>query len=574
MTRSEQRTVKSEAVAENGMVTAMHPLAAEAGVEILKRGGNAADAALAAAFAVSVVEPFMSGVGGSAHALAYEARSERTRSFDGSAVAPLGSSEDMFPLSPVEAPRLGVYGFRATDGDAAETGARSITVPGALAAYEKLHQSLGTLSWEEIVAPAIRLAEEGFVVDDYFFVHAAASFSRLRAFPETTRTFFGSDFTARAPSYRPDTPETLLQPALARTLRAISREGARSFYEGPIAESIVSHVRERGGALSLEDLARYQAREPKPIDVTYRGHKVELFPGASGGPTVGLILNLLSGFDLPSLEPDSVPRLHLVAEALRIGFLDRFRFMADPDAEHVPIDGLLSPSYATERRRAISPNGPRATEIPAGDPFRYSKNARGPRRGFGDAASQHTTHVNAADRDGNLVGITATLGARFGSGITVPGTGIVLNNGMMWFDPEPGRLNSIRPGKRALQAGAPSLAYRGDRPLAIVGSPGARKILSAIPQVLVLLLDRELGIQDAIQNPRLHTEADPPLLVESHVPAPAVEGLGRLGHEVLVLREGLLSSYFGRPSGILIDRATGTLRGGVEPYRMSAAVGY
>jgi gamma-glutamyltranspeptidase/glutathione hydrolase len=572
--RSEQRTFKSEAVAESGMVTAMHPLAADAGVEILKAGGSAADAALAAAFAVSVVEPFMSGVGGAAQVLAYDARGRRTLCFDGGATVPAEAREDMFELAPAESPRLGVYGFRATAGDHSETGYRSIGVPGALAAFEKLHHAQGRLSWEEILAPAVRLAEAGYVVDDYGFAQSAASISRLRPFPETMATFFRSDGTPFVPAYRPETPEIFRQPALARTLRTLAERGPGSLYRGPLAEAIAAHVRASGGILSLEDLAGYEARDATPEWVVYRGRRVELFPGASGGSFVGFVLNVLSGYDLPSLETDSVQRLHLIAEALRVGFLDRFRFLADPAVESVPLDGILSPDYAAERRRAIDEDGGRARNIPTGDPFRYSRVRASGREGTGDAASQHTTHVNAADRDGNLVAITATLGARFGSGVTVPGTGIVLNNGMMWFDPEPGKLNSIRPGKRALQAGAPTLLFDGKEPLAIVGSPGARKILSAVSQVVLLLADHGMGIQEAIQHPRIHAETEPPLQVESHFPESVIEALGRRGHSMLVLRESLLSSYFGRPSGILVDRASGTFRGGVEPYRVSAACGY
>jgi gamma-glutamyltranspeptidase/glutathione hydrolase len=366
--------------------------------------------------------------------------------------------------------------------------------------------------------------------------------------------------------------ERLTQPALARTLRRLSTEGPRSFYEGPVAEETVAFVRARGGILSLEDLERYQARLGVPIRASYRRHRVELLGGPSGGPTVALALALLEGFDLEAL--DAVSRLHVLAEALRIAFQDRFRFLADAEMENVPLDGLLEPDYAAERRRHLSADGARA-EVPEGNPWAYSSVPRG----SGPVKSrenpgQHTTHINVADRDGNLVSLTATLGNRFGSAVTVPSTGIVLNDGMMWYDPEPGRLNSIRPGKRALHAASPCLVFGDDRPILALGSPGARKILSAVLQVLSQFLDHRRGIQDSIEAPRIHTEASPPLLLESRFPDAVAEGLRRRGHEVLVKQEGLLSSWFGRPSGIHVDSESGRFRGGMEPYRAGIALGY
>jgi gamma-glutamyltranspeptidase / glutathione hydrolase len=572
--RSEQRVTKSEAVAVNGMVTAMHPLAAEAGVEILKRGGNAADAAIATALAVGVVEPFMSGLGGAAYALAYDSGKGETRAFDGSAVAPIEAREDMFELAGNDTAPLGVYGWRATRGDAAETGFRSIAVPGALAALDELHRAMATLSWEELAGPAVRLAEEGFPVDEYLFVHSASSKARLRPFPATLDVFFDPDGNARVPNLAGGESERITQRALAATLRSLGTDGPRSFYEGRLAEETVAHVRANGGVLSLEDLASYRPIVSPPARMEYRGRRIDYLPGPSGGPTVALALNVLEGFDLPSLPHDDVERVHLVAEAMRLAFQDRFRFLADPALEDVPIEGLVSKSYASDRRALLSPLA-RRTELPEGNPWAHTPTGRrAPRPGSGDARDQHTTHLNVADRQGNLVALTATLGARFGSGVTVPASGVVLNNGMMWFDPEPGRLSSIRPRKRALHAAAPVLVFRNDRPVGAMGAPGARKILSAVLQVVLATVDHDMGIQDAIEAPRIHVEVAPPLLVESTFPHRLAEGLRALGHTVSIRREGLLVSCFGRPSGIAVDARGGCFRGGVEPHRPSLALGY
>jgi len=552
--KSLQRTSKTEASAENGMVTAMHPLAAEAGVEILKRGGNAVDAAIATALASGVVEPFMSGLGGTLYALVYDASSGETRSFDGTATAPGESREDMYELAPGDDPRLGVYGWRATRNDESETGFRSIAVPGAVAALDELHRAHARLSWEELAAPAVRLAEEGFPIDEYFFAQSALSRSRLRPFADTLAVFYQTDAL----------DERLLQPALARTLRRTASEGPRSVYEGAVAEEMVSWVRTNGGILSLEDLGCYRANVSIPIRTSYRDHRVETLGGPSGGPTVALVLAILQGFNLEEL--DDISRLHVLAEALRVAFQDRFRHLADPAAQGVPLEMLLSPGYADERRRWISAQGRRAVEIPDG----FSRGSPGSFENPG----QHTTHINVADRDGSLVALTATLGNRFGSGVMVPSIGVLLNDGMMWFDPEPGRLNSIRPGKRALHAAAPTLVFRGSCPLLALGSPGARKIMSSVVQVLLGFVDHRLGIQDSIEAPRIHTEASPPLLLESHFPEGVADGLRARGHDVLIKKEGLLSSWFGRPSGIHVDSEKGCLRGGMEPHRPGIALGY
>ena len=555
--KSQQRTTKTEASAENGMVTAMHPLAAEAGVEILKCGGNAVDGAIATALASGVVEPFMSGLGGTLYALVYDASSGDTRSFDGTATAPGESREDMYELASSDDTHRGVYGWRATRNDESETGFRSIAVPGAVAALDELHRAHGTLSWEELAAPAVRLAEEGFPVDEYFFAQSALSRPRLSPFPDTLAMFYQKEAL----------DERLLQPALARTLRRIASEGPRCFYEGAIAEEIVSWVRANGGILSLEDLEHYRASVGAPIRTSYRGHRVETLGGPSGGPTVALALSILEGFDLGAFDIDAIPRLHVLAETLRVAFQDRFRFLADPVAEDVSLETVLSPGYANERRRWISSEGRRAVEIPDG-----LSGSSAP--GSFENPGQHTTHINVADRDSNLVALTATLGNRFGSGVTVPSIGVLLNDGMMWFDPEPSRLNSIRPGKRALHAAAPTLVFRGSRPILALGSPGARKIMSSVLQVLLYFVDHRMGIQDSIEAPRIHTEASPPLLVESHFRDAVADGLRAKGHDVLLKKEGLLSSWFGRPSGIHVDSENGCFRGGMEPYRVGIALGY
>jgi gamma-glutamyltranspeptidase/glutathione hydrolase len=326
--------------------------------------------------------------------------------------------------------------------------------------------------------------------------------------------------------------------------------------------------------LTLADFETYRARVLEPLVVPYRDCEVACLPENSGGPTVAFALQLLDGFAPEVLALDSVTRLHLIAEALRMTFSDRFRFLGDPGSVAVPIEGLNAEGYVDERRGLIRENGAAIESLPAGDPWRYDGKEPGTGTGTGDSVGQHTTHLNVIDRERNMVALTATLGARFGSGVTVPGLGVVLNNGMMWYDPEPGHTSSIAPGKRALHAAAPCLLFDDDGAFAAVGSPGARKIMSAVLQVVLNLVDRDMGLQEAIAAPRIHREAASGILVDSHFPSEVADGLRERGYDVTSARESFMSSHFGRPSGILIDREEGELRGGVEPYRVSTAIGY
>ena len=575
--RSQLLINKSEVAVKNGLVTAMHPLAAEAGVEILQAGGNAADAAVATAFAVGVVEPFMSGLGGNASVVAHDAARGRTLTLDGSVVVPQAAREDMFELLDPSLKGGGIYGWRATRDDASEKGYLSAAVPGAVATYARLLETLGTLSLPEVMAPAIRLAGEGFPVDWYVFANCAAGLRRLRAFPHTLATFFHGDGTPYKTSNADDIgrAEWLVQTDLAQTLQQISDEGPDSFYRGEIGQAITRFLKNHGGIITPADLADYRVQLREPLWVDYRGKRIALVSTNSGGPSVAQMFNILGGYDLAASGHNTAATLHLLAEAQRMAFADRFAYLGDPDFDPIPLEGLRSTAYAAERRSHIKPEGSPLAEI-VGDPWPFQPGGRpaGMRPASGaDAADQHTTHLTVADRQGNLVSLTASLGQLFGSGVVVPGTGITLNNGMMWFDPEPGRINSIGPGKRALHAGTPALVFDEQGPYLAVGSPGGRKVLTAVQQIIHNVVDFGLGIQAAVSAPRIHCEGSP-VHLDARLPEEVIDAVRSLGHQVSVREEHFLSSYFGRPNGILIDRKSGLLRGGVEPYKVSAAIGF
>ena len=574
--KSRRITDKTEVVAENGIVTAMHPLAAMAGLEILEQGGNAADAAVAAAFAVGVVEPFMSGLGGLSYIVVYHAASGRMVAIDGSVMVPSAAREDMFELLDPSSKGSGVYGWRATKDEAAESGYRSAIVPGAVAAYTQLLEMFGTMPLRQVMAPAIRLASEGYLLDWYVFANCASELARLSNFPETMSVFYRPDGTPFLPANHDDnrTPDRLVQSDLARTLQLIAEGGAEVFYRGEIARAIASYITAQGGIIGEQDLANYQVRVREPLIVDYRGKRVAMVPENSGGPTVAQALNILEGFDLASSGHNRATTLHLIAEACRLAFADRYTHLGDVTFAPVPLEGLQSKAYAEARRRAIDPGrGP--LPDPVGDPWPYQPGdaPAAPRLPGRQSADGHTSHLTVIDRDRNMVALTASLGRLFGSGVVVPDTGVLLNNGMMWFDPEPGKTNSIGPGKRSMSASTPTLVLDDEGPLMALGAPGGRKVMTAVLQVVLNALDFGMGMQAAISAPRIHCETGA-VHADVRLPAEATEGLRRMGHEVVLREETFLSSYFGRPNGVLIDRQNGVLRGGVEPYKMSTAAGF
>jgi gamma-glutamyltranspeptidase/glutathione hydrolase len=565
---------KREAVSEHGMVTAMHPLAARAGLEILEAGGNAVDAAVATAFAIGVVEPFMSGVGGVAAMVIYSRSSGQTTVVDGSSRAPLAAREDTFELAPADT-TAGMYGWRGTLGDAQNTGYRAPVVPGqpACLLYALENYGSGRLTRQAVMAPAIRLAEEGFEVDPYQAQTIAFAQRRLRAFPETFRTFFLEDGLPPVPTTSTREADRLVQSDLARTLRALADSGAAVLYQGELGDRLVADLQAKGGMISRDDLAEFAVREYAPLRADYRGYQLFGLSPTSGSMTAFEALNILSQFDLPRMAPTSPTAVHLVAEALRRAFLDRFAYLADTDLQAVPVEALLSAEYARAIAAQISPEhaDPRAT---AGDPWAF-QSTRGAATvpsavAGGDGC---TTHLNVVDADRNMVACTSTLGELFGSAVIPSGTGIVLNNGMTWFDPEPGHVNSMAPRKRTLWAPTPTLVLRDGSPVLAIGAPGGRRIISALVQSLVNVLDWGLGVQAAVTTPRIHCEGPQTEVDGRHDPI-LVQELARLGHQVKLQHEHESSFRFARPGGIRIDPTTNTLTGGVHQFTPAWAMGY
>jgi gamma-glutamyltranspeptidase/glutathione hydrolase len=558
---------RAEAAGRGGVVAAKHELGAEAGAAVLHRGGNAIDAAVTTAFVVGVVEPFMSGIGGGGLLVAHLPRRGESVVVDFTMVAPRRATPDMYRV--IGGTDLGLFGWPAVEDNENIVGHRSVAVPGTVAGLALALERYGTISLAEALGPAIRYAEEGFQPTWHTSLMVAMDLANLNRFPATSAVFTVNGYP---PLPMAGLGPLLRQPDLARTLRTIAEHGPRAFYEGPIADAIVADMQANGGLLDADDLGSYEARIVEPLCGSYRGIEVVATPAGTGGPTVLETLNLLEQADLRSLGHNSADALHQIAEASRQAFVDRFAYLADPDRVSVPVDALVSKAYAAERASEVRRDHAR-DDVRAGDRLRLgvTHSLASSEPGYA-ARLLTTTHISVIDREENAVSLTQTLLSGWGSRVTSPGTGILLNNGMMWFDPEAGRPNSVDGGKRPLANMAPVVLLRDGRSFVALGAMGGRRILNAIPQIVSNLVDHDMGIQDAIAAPRVDYSTRA-LQVSSRVAPGVLDELRRRGHPVDVRDENVFSFDFASPAGALVEN--GEFRGGATQFypAMAIAVG-
>lgn len=496
-------TEKRPVHAARGMVVTNHPLASAAGAEMLAGGGNAVDAAVAALFALTVVEPMMVGIFGAGHAHLFLAGGSHTV-IDGYTTAPAAARPDVYrPLSDTWPDYMEAAGRENS------VGLRSVGVPGTLAAWCEMLGRFGTLDLATVLAPAIRHAERGFRVTGYLAECVTESAADLALFAESARTFLPGG----APLRRGD---LLAQSDYAVTLRAVAAEGPQALYGGALGRRVAEHVARDGGLITLDDLLRYRTVERAPVRGTYRGFDVAGCPPPSGGG-IHLIqlLNILEGCDVAALGYGTVDGIHLLAEALKIAFADRAAATGDPAFVDVPVARLVARDYAASRRAGID-----------------MARARAHGAGVAAAGSPHTTHVTVADGDGNVVAATQTINSLFGSKATVPGTGMLLNNTMALFDPHPGHVLSAAPGKRMTSSMAPTIVLRDGRPVLALGLPGGVRIFASVLQALVNVIDHGMSLQEAVEAPRVWTQGQE-LEVELAVPEGVRAGLAARGHPVV-----------------------------------------
>lgn len=539
-------------IAERHMVAAAHPLAAEAGRQILRDGGSAVDAAIAAQAVLGLVEPQSSGLGGGAFMLFWDQARRQTSAYDGRETAPAAVTPDQF-LKPDGQP----LGFRD-----AFTGGRSVGVPGVVAMLEMAHEKHGKLPWADLFAPAIKLAENGFPVSARLRLMAGAM-PKLAAFPQTRALFFTSD---ALPQPLP-AGSLLRNPEYAGSLRAIAAGGARAFYTGPLAQAMVDAVKANGGAMTLADLAGYQAKLRQPVCGGYREYKVcGMPPPTSGGVAVLQILGMLQNFDMPALAPDSLAALHLLAQAGRLAYADRGKYLADPDMIEVPVKALIAPRYLAGRARLIRIGQTGPAPVAAGNPsgragMNFAPNA--------DVALPSTSHISIIDGQGNAVSMTSSVEAPFGSHVMAGG--FILNNQLTDFSFAPSVAgapvaNAAAAGKRPLSSMSPTLVFSKDGALyATLGSPGGTRIIGYVAQTLVGLLDWGQDMQAAIDQPRL-INRNGPVELEAGT---ALEKLGpqltALGHKVEI------QPTFSGVQGIRV--IGGKLEGGADRRREGVALG-
>lgn len=556
-----------EAFGRGGMVAAKTPGAAEAGAEVLRRGGNAVDAAVATAFAAGVVEPWMNGIGGGGYMVVH-VPGEEPAVVEYPMVSPAGARPEMFPLSGTGNDE-GLFGWPLVEGNINVYGYRSVAVPGTVAGLALALERWGTISLAEALAPAIRWAEEGFPVNWHTTLCVGRDIGTLRLFPATAAIFLDRDGNPPV-SPEQNRPYRIRQEDLARTLRSIASEGPRVMYEGAIGQTIAGDLAANGAPFTHDDFASYQARIAPALSTTYGGSEVHTIGGGTGGTTLVESLNILSLLDHRALGYHTPLALHRMAQAFRVAFADRFAWLADARQIDVPVAVLSDPEYALERFRELPENT--FSAIAAATAERV-----GVRHGLetsvpdyvtssvapGQMADGSTTHLSVMDRDGMAVSCTQTLLSLWGSRVTAPGTGVLLNNGMMWFDPEPGRPNSVGGGKTPLSNMAPLVLSRDGRPWASLGASGGRRIMNCNAQLVINLTDWRLAAQPAISAPRIDCST-PELLLSWRFPAETVKALEKMGHRVGIRDERLMTGDFASPAAVRMT-LDGIFDGGADP---------
>ncbi len=516
-------------MARRAMVAASHPLAVSAGLAMLQRGGNAVDAAVAAAAVLTVVEPFLSQVGGDNFMLIYSARTGEVRAINSSGAAPRAARIDAFPGRDT-IPQLDP---------------RAITVPGCVDGWHLAVKFFGRMSLREVLEPAIDYAEHGAPVTYRVSRKIEESLGELSRFPETVKRL---TIDGRAP--RPG--EVWRQPDLARTLREIAIGGRDAFYRGEIARRIAAFVQELGGWLSADDFAAHRAEILDPISTTYRGFTVYEQPPVSQGCILLEELNILEGFDIASLSP--ADRIHVQVEAKKLAFADRSRWLADPRFFDLPLRGLLSKEYAAERSRLIDMR--RAREPEPGDPRPYQT---------------HTTYLCAVDGEGNCVSFIQSVFANWGCGIIAGDTGVLLNNRMCGFSLDPRHPNRLEPGKRPVHTLNTYLVLDRGNPYIVGGTPGGDVQVQTNLQVLCNLIDLGMNPQEAADAPRWSSGRGLALSIENRVPAAVREALAERGHRITLLGSWGQS---GRVQLIVIDPTSGALLGGSDSRWDGYAAGW
>jgi gamma-glutamyltranspeptidase/glutathione hydrolase len=522
-----------------GLVVCPQPRAADAGAAVLREGGNAFDAALAAAFCQMLQDPFMCGLGGMGTLQFFEAQSGRHGMIDFHARAGAGVTPAMWAAD--SQGRSEISGYALFDDHRAELGYQAIMTPGTVAGLAHLHATFCTRDWADLLQPAIRMAQDGVTVTPFFHDFLARKpqpglpdgLSRVSTTPACAALYLRPDGRLH------EVGETLRHPEMAATLERLARHGADDFYRGGIGARIAEDFAAQGGFVTAADLSGYRVRESAPVIGSYRGHRIASNPPPGSGAVLIAMLNILENFDLSATHPGSARHYDLVARAMAAAHEDREAMLADPEFHDVPVEEMISKDRAARWAAKI-----RDGWMPGG----------------GVAAPPScTTHLSVWDAAGNCVSLTHTLGT--GAGVVTPGLGFNWNNAMKLFDMRPGRPNSMAPGKARTTGMVPTLVFKDDRPWMIVGAPGGSVIISAVLTTIVNAIDFGMSAVEAVSFPRIHCEAGP-VFCEARVQADVVQALRELGHEV---RHSPLSYDPGMSRAHAILLRDGVPTGGADP---------
>jgi len=511
------------ATGTGGAVATISEKASESALAILNKGGNAIDAAVAAAATLGVTDPFSCGIGGGGFMVIYLAKDKRVITIDHRETAPSSFSPAVFQEN-----------GKAIDFDTAVASGAAVGVPGTVRGWHEALQRYGTMSFKQVLAPAIDVATRGFPVSETFHKLTAENERKFQLFTSTSQLYLRNGKAV-------PTGTVLKNPDMAKAYREIAARGYKAFYEGPMAQAMVDAVNRpplakgaqvRPGTMSLADLANYEARIRQPIRSTYRGYDVYGMPlPSSGGIAVAEALNILEGYDLKNLPRPNVEHLYL--EASRLAFADRNAYLADPEYVDAPVDGILSKQFAAQRRSLIRPDKA-AGVVPAGDAFLYENDQSFPLRPQQKLIQEgtHTTHLTVSDKEGNVVSYTFTIESWGGSGIVVPGYGFLLNNEMTDFDFTGPAPNIPEAGKRPRSSMAPTIVMKDGKPAFSIGSPGGATIITTVLQTIVNHIDLGMSMDKAIDAPRLSQRNARETSVEpGFIGTQQAKGLENFGHK-------------------------------------------
>ena len=545
-----------EVYGKHGMVASGHILASEAGVEIMKQGGNAIDAAVATAFALNVVEGNASGVGGGGFMVIRFAKTGEVIALDYREMAPQASTKDMFASQ------------QAKDEEWSAYGGKSVGVPGWLKGMSYALEKYGTMTLAQVAAPAIRYAEEGFVPFPKQIEYINNAFEVLSKYNDPEKIPFFIDGLPLPAG------EKLMQPELGKTIRLIAEKGPDVLYGGEFGEAVVAAANKAGGIMTIDDLKNYQMYIRKPIEGTYRGYKIySMPPASSGGTHIVQFLNVMENFDVKKMGHNSPELLHIIAETQKMLYADRAKYMADTAFTKVPLIGLANKEYAKTIAARISEK-PQLEGIEAGDPWPFDGAVRASYQGGLPDSHYSTVHLSVVDEGGNIVASTNTINYYFGSGIIVPGYGVLLNDQMDDFASNPESVNAPEPGKRPLSSMSPTIVLDPDgKPFLALGAAGATRIMMAVAQVIMNALDFGMKMSEAIEAPRIIAwrQGDgkaAPLRLCPWIPEQTIEALKQMGYPEFNLVTNASCN------GILFNSETGELNGAADSRVVGGAAGY